>query len=55
MFIIHGLKPLVARIAFDIHVIGEVLHPAVFGRTVPMLRAFRDGDDHAGNEFHMLL
>ena len=32
--------------------VGEVLHPAVLGGTVPMLHAFGDSDGDAGLQLH---
>ena len=31
------------------------MHPTIFGGTMPVLHALRDGDDHAGNKLHRLL
>ena len=44
------LQPLVAVAGLGVGVIGEVLHPAVFGSAVPVLHTLGNGDDGAGDQ-----
>ena len=38
-----------------IFVIGQVLHPRVFGGSVPVLHTFRNGNHHPGLQFYGFL
>ena len=44
------LQPLVAVAGLSIGMVGKVLHPAVFGGTVPVLHTLGNGDDGAGHQ-----
>ena len=50
LFVGDRLQPLVAVARLGVGVIGEVLHPAVFGCAVPMLHALGNGDDGARDQ-----
>ena len=36
-FIRHRLQPLIRRAVLDVGVVGQVLHPTIFGGSVPVL------------------
>ena len=44
------LQPLVAVARLGVGMVGEVLHPAVFGGAVPVLHALGNGDDGARDQ-----
>ena len=52
LFVADRLQPFVAVVRLGVGMVGEVLHPAVGGGTVPMLHAFGDGDDNAGLQLY---
>ena len=49
------LHQFVAVAGLGIGMVGEVLHPAVFGGTVPMLHALGNGDDGARHQWNGFL
>ena len=50
LLIADRLQPLVAVARLGIGMVGEVLHPAVFGGTVPVLHTLGNGDDGARDQ-----
>ena len=54
MFIIHRLQPLVGSTFLDVLVIGQMLHPAIGGGSVPVLHPFGDGNYNTRFQFHGL-
>ena len=52
LFVADRLQPFVAVAGLGVGVVGEVLHPAVLGGSVPMFHALGHGDGNARFQLH---